>query len=104
MSYPVSIEEQDAYAYERTLCQACRGEQRKAAHDEETAAFVGYPTAGSVCRPCAIFLWGSDQLRSRVPMELLEPEDSTLTDWQLAMSTSAAWTLAGRMPVVEVLT
>jgi len=60
-----SEEEHDAYL--ATLCQVCNGEQRQAADFEAVAAFVDEKMIGSVCRPCAIFCWGSDLLEGKAP-------------------------------------
>lgn len=86
--------------YEATLCALCNGERRQSATFEQTCAFVESALAGYVCRPCAIADWAEGLLEGRVPVDLMEPEDRTLTHQQLNLSTTACWILLGRMPVV----
>jgi hypothetical protein len=95
--YRVASDEEQA-DFERQLCITCHGERRKAAHDEDTCLLVGYPLAGRVCKPCALFMWGDNLLRGEVPLEILEPEDRTLTHRELRLSEKAYWVLRGRQP------
>lgn len=61
--------------YEASIClqDTCR---REVVHDDKTNAFVGYPTAGTICRPCAIFLCGGDVLVGRTGGEPIEQQDA----------------------------
>ena len=107
-------------------CEACNGEPRPAAHDEEINGFVPDALHARVCRPCAIWCWGARLLERRpnlvdeppaqdTPLwaagalmlagvaQLGPPRDPnrTLTHRELSGLMSGSWLLMLRLPAAE---
>lgn len=82
-------DEEREFAYQdhlKTLCIYCSDAPRKRAPDEATMAFVPYPDCGQVCRPCAIFEWGSGLLKKRALItDMGLPQPRGLWMWGCAL-------------------
>lgn len=80
MSTGLDPDASDFAIYEANTCLQ-DGCTREAVHDDQTNAFVGYPTAGTICRECAIFLFGVDLLAGAPGGEPIEQRESHRELW-----------------------